>query len=122
MTDGGETSTGRVSSARIREWLEDNVEAKWAEGPRVFAMALVFADDILVYLDKNEDWAEAHVVLGRSYERVAKADGVPDGEEDNMRSAYRDHARTAYDAAAKVFLALGLTERAEECRAAIEQV
>ena len=122
MMDRDDSPIGQVSTARVREWLEENLDAYWLEGPKVFVGAVVLADDVLGYLEKDEDWAEAYLLLGNAYERampVASALGI---DWVDMRTVYRSHARDAYNAATKAFFALGRAERAGECQIAAERV
>lgn len=119
---GTEPPRGRVTAAQIKEWLEENLQATWAEGPDAFARSLEFADDILLYMDRDDDWAEAHLLLGKLYEGVASVASAAGGEGVYAGGVYRDHACAAYETAAKAFFMLDRPEPARECQVAGDRI
>ena len=120
--NGNELPRGRVTVGDVKGWLEANLQSTWPEGPDAFARSLEFVDDILLYMDRDGDWAEAHLLLGKLYERVASAASAAGGEGVYVGGIYRDHACAAYDTAVKAFFMLDRPESARDCQAAADRL
>lgn len=118
----GKEPISKLPAAAVREWLETNVDAFWGEGPAAFVGHLVAADDFLIYMDRDVDWAEAHLLLGGAYERVipfAASIGVPGIP---METVYWEHALQAYKDASNTFMGLGNQGRARVADEGIQRL